>query len=167
MSALAVEERPWWVDPVEDPAVSKRPCGCPHSTGLTYVECVRATWPDADTMTDAEVAAIVRSDERWWNRPGRERTPATAVERKPRPAPRPAAYWRERLASIDAQMAAVGDSATLPDVAAARGLALGARRTARHQARVDAALQRYTRLAAKRRGYAAKLASAEAREARP
>ena len=72
---------------------------------------------------------------------------------KPVPAPRryrPAPYWRERIAALDVQMAAAGDSVDLGDRAAAGGVGLGPKRAARHGKRADGALSRYTTLARRR-----------------
>jgi len=106
----------------------------------------------------------------WFVRPGDE----DLVELPPDPAPkvreprqyRPASYWRERVAAIEAQMAAVAARASVGDRAAAGGCALGPKRTAAFQKRADLALTRYSALEKRLSVARGRLCSAEAREAR-
>jgi hypothetical protein len=106
----------------------------------------------------------------WFIRPGDE----DLVELPPDPAPkvreprqyRPASYWRERVAAIEAEMEAVAARASVGDRAAAGGCALGPKRTAAHQKRADQALSRYVELDKKLQVAKGRLCSAQAREAR-
>ena len=77
---------PWFMDPIEDPATTSRPCGCGFHPG-TPMECFAAMYPDE---TPEYLAYMVRSDERWWMSQ-RVRSP------KHVPTPRtykPSSYWR-------------------------------------------------------------------------
>lgn len=88
-------------------------------------------------------------------------------EPKPTRTPRryrPARYWRERVASLEAQMAAVAQQADLGDRAAAGGVGLGPKRAARHREKAGLALSRYTALANRRAHAERMLRSATARE---
>jgi hypothetical protein len=99
-------------------------------------------------------------DELWVQLPEPQRTP------KPEPKPRyyrPASYWRERCDRITVQMDALA-APILPDVAAARGQAIGRKRTARVQERMDSQLARYTALRRKLNHAEGMLRAAEQRE---
>lgn len=97
-----------------------------------------------------------------------EATPQPKPERKPRTY-RPASHWRERLARIDAELAALdpGPRHGTTDRAAYGGI--GVRTTARQDrqwgARIDRTAERYVRLTRARNEVAGKLARAERREA--
>ena len=96
-----------------------------------------------------------------------EPTPQPKSERKPRTY-KPASHWRERLARIDAELAALdpGPRHGTTDPAAYGGI--GVRQTARQDrqwgARIDRAAERYVRLTRARNEVAGKLARAETRE---
>ncbi len=106
----------------------------------------------------------------WFIQPGDEHLvdlPQPAPKRKPEPRYyRPSTFWRERITHIEAQMAATAARADLGDPAAARGCALGPKRTARHQKRADAALTRYVALDRKLSHAKGMLCSALARESK-
>lgn len=106
----------------------------------------------------------------WFIRDGDEllvEMPEPVAKRKPEPRRyRPASYWQERVARIEEQMAATAARADVGDRAAAGGCALGPRRTARHQERADAALQRYCALERRLLYAEDMLRSARARELR-
>ncbi|MBF6358124.1 hypothetical protein IU449_26875 [Nocardia higoensis] len=96
--------------------------------------------------------------------------PAILAPPEPQPKPerqpryyRPASYWRERVTRLEAQRAALTEP-LIPDRAAAGGVALGPRRTARVQQREDARLRRYVELDKKLRHAERMLWKAEARE---
>lgn len=97
-----------------------------------------------------------------------EPTPQPKPERKPRTY-RPATYWRDRLASIEARMEALdpGPRHDTTDSAAYGGI--GVRQTARQNAqwgaRIDRTAAEWVRLDQQRREVAGKLARAEKREA--
>lgn len=87
---------------------------------------------------------------------------------KPKPKPRyyrPASYWREKLARIEAQMKPL-EEPLITDRAAAGGCALGPKRTQRIQNQEDGRLQRYVALKKERDRLASMLRTAEAREAK-
>lgn len=63
---------------------------------------------------------------------------------------RPASYWRDRIAALDAQMQATTAGIDLGDRAAAGGVGIGRARAARHGKHADAALSRYATLARRR-----------------
>ncbi|WP_159840149.1 hypothetical protein [Nocardia sp. CY41] len=86
---------------------------------------------------------------------------------KPKPQPRryrPASYWRERIAALEAQMAPLTEP-LINDRAAAGGVALGVKRTRRIQAREDSRLQRYVELRNQLEHAQSMLRRAESREA--
>lgn len=108
----------------------------------------------------------------WFVREGDEDLIDPAILTAPEPQPkqvrqpryyRPASYWRERVARLEAERAALVDP-LLPDRAAAGGVALGPRRTARIQQREDSRLRRYVELGQKLRHAERMLRSAEVRE---
>lgn len=85
---------------------------------------------------------------------------------KAQPTPRyyrPASYWRERRDRISAAMSALA-APELPEVAAARGQAIGRKRTARVQQRMDSKLSKYTALDKKLKHAEMMLRAAERRE---
>jgi hypothetical protein len=89
----------------------------------------------------------------WFVRDGDEELFTPPAE-TPKPAPQPrhyrsAASLRAERDYVAALRDRVADSAALPDVAASRGLALGARGTARHQQASDRALARHAALTAR------------------
>lgn len=96
--------------------------------------------------------------------------PAILAAPEPQPKPvrkpryyRPASYWRERIEHLEPQM----QSLTTPlinDRAAAGGVALGPKRTARIQAREDSRLRKYVELDHKLTHARRMLRAAEARE---
>ncbi len=105
-------------------------------------------------IRDEDEALVVLPDE----------TPAP----RPKPQPRyyrPASYWREQRDRLVAEMERVAEP-ILPEVAAARGQALGHRRTARVQQREDAKLSRYCALRKRLDHADAMLRAAERRESR-
>lgn len=88
-------------------------------------------------------------------------------EPKPEPKPRyyrPASYWRDRIARLQARMRAVGEP-LIPDRAAAGGAALGPKRTARIQQAEDGRLGQYVALRKELEHAQHMLRSAERREA--
>lgn len=97
-----------------------------------------------------------------------EPTPQPKREPKPRNY-KPASHWRERLARIDAELAALdpGPRHGTTDMAAYGGI--GVRQTARQNrqwaARIDRTAERYGRLTRARDEIAGKLMRAEKREA--
>ncbi|MGY0497095.1 hypothetical protein ACWZHB_01165 [Nocardia sp. FBN12] len=105
----------------------------------------------------------------WFIRDGDEELvelPETTPRPKPKPRYyRPASYWRERCEALSKQMEALAEP-IITDRAAAGGVALGPRRTARVQAREDSRLQRYTALKPKLDHAKSMLRAAEAREAK-
>lgn len=89
------------------------------------------------------------------------------ARRTPPPRPfRPASYWRERIAELDARMEATVAGVDLGDRAAAGGVGIGRDRAHRHGKRADAALSRYTALARRREHAAWMLDRATERERR-
>lgn len=88
--------------------------------------------------------------------------PQPKPERRPRYY-RPASYWQERVARLKADQATLVEP-LLPDRAAAGGVALGPRRTARIQQREDSRLQRYVELGQKLRHAQSMLRAAVDRE---
>lgn len=101
-------------------------------------------------------------------RPGDEdlvELPAPEPHRTPVPRRyRPASYWRERIAALDAQMNDTAAAVDLGDRAAAGGVGIGRSRATRHGRRADAALSRYTALATRRDHAERMLRAATARE---
>ena len=81
---------------------------------------------------------------------------------------RPASYWRDRLAKVDARLDAINGIRRhdTGDLAAYGGIGIRqtARQTRRHGSRIDAAAAEYVRLSTQRRDLAARLARAETRE---
>lgn len=93
---------------------------------------------------------------------------AREPQRKPSPSPRhyrPASHWRERIANLEARMQAVSEP-LITDRAAAGGVALGVKRTARIQAREDHRLQQYVVMRKRLEHAQRMLRSAEARGAK-
>lgn len=97
-----------------------------------------------------------------------EPTPQPKPERKPRTY-RPASHWREKLARIDAELAALdtGPRHGTTDMAAYGGVGVPqtARQNAQWAKRIDRTAERYGRLRRARDEIAGKLARAERREA--
>ena len=81
---------------------------------------------------------------------------------------RPASYWRDRLAKVDARLDAIDGIRRhdTSDLAAYGGIGIRQtpRQTRRHGARIDAAAAEYVRLTTQRSNLAAKHARAETRE---
>ena len=97
--------------------------------------------------------------------------PAFLTPPEPQPRPvrrpryyRPASYWRDEVARIEAQRASLAEP-LITDRAAAGGVALGPKRTARIQQREDSRLRRYVALEPKLRHAQHMLNAAVAREA--
>jgi hypothetical protein len=108
----------------------------------------------------------------WFVRDGDEDLVELPEERKPEPRPkpqprryRPASYWRDRIATLEAQMAPLTEP-LINDRAAAGGVALGVKRTAKIQAREDGRLQRYVELRNQLERAQSMLRAAEARKTR-
>ncbi len=106
----------------------------------------------------------------WFIRDGDEELVELPPEPEPKPKPkpryyRPASYWRARCEALKPQMAALAEP-IIPDRAAAGGVALGPRRTARVQKLEDGRLQRYTALSRKLEHAQRMLRAAETREAK-
>ncbi|WP_068059245.1 hypothetical protein [Nocardia xishanensis] len=98
--------------------------------------------------------------------------PAILAAPEPKPKPvrrpryyRPASYWRDQIAEIEARMAPL-TAPLINDRAAAGGVGLGPKRTARIQAREDGRLRRYVALQKQLEHAKHMLRSAEVREAR-
>jgi hypothetical protein len=106
----------------------------------------------------------------WFIRDGDEdlvELPEPEKQPKPKPQPRkyrPASYWREKIAQLEARMAPLTEP-LINDRAAAGGAALGRKRTARIQAREDSRLQRYVELRKRLEHAQYMLRSTERREA--
>ena len=81
---------------------------------------------------------------------------------------RPASYWRDRLAKVDARLDAINGIRRhdTSDLAAYGGIGIRQtpRQTRRHGSRIDAAAAEYVRLTTQRSNLVAKLARAETRE---
>ncbi len=108
----------------------------------------------------------------WFVRDGDEDLVDPAILARPTPQPkpaqapryyRPASYWRERVARIEAQIAPLVEP-LLPDRAAAGGEAIGRRGTARVHAREDSRLRRYVDLGKRLSHARSMLRAAELRE---
>ncbi|MGY1946647.1 hypothetical protein [Nocardia asiatica] len=106
----------------------------------------------------------------WFIRDGDEdlvQLPEPEKQPKPQRQPRkyrPASYWRERIADLKAQMAPLTEP-LVNDRAAAGGVGLGAKRTARIQAREDSRLRRFVELRNQLEHAQSMLRKAESREA--
>ncbi|MBF6416961.1 hypothetical protein [Nocardia cyriacigeorgica] len=97
--------------------------------------------------------------------------PAILAAPEPQPKPvrrpryyRPASYWQTEVARLEAERATLTEP-LITDRAAAGGVALGPKRTARIQQREDGRLRRYVALEPKLRHAQAMLRAAAAREA--
>lgn len=110
----------------------------------------------------------------WFVRDGDEDLvdPAILAAPEPRPKPvrqpryyRPASYWQEQVERIEAQRAALAEP-LITDRAAAGGVALGPKRTARIQKLEDGRLRRYVALEPKLQHAQHMLNAAIAREGR-
>ncbi|WP_280502044.1 hypothetical protein [Nocardia farcinica] len=108
----------------------------------------------------------------WFIQEGDEHLVDPAILDKPAPQPkpvreprryRPASFWRERVARLTSERASLVEP-LLPDRAAAGGVALGPRRTARIQQREDARLRQYVELGRRLAHAARMLRAAEQRE---
>jgi len=117
--------------------------------GLT----IRAMWTPllADFVLDADIPYVQLPD---------PEPPRSTSPRKYRPA----SYWRIRVQKIDKEMQALS-TPLINDRAAARGAALGVKRTRRMASREDSRLARYTALQRRHLHAQRMLRAAEAREA--
>ncbi|WP_157115020.1 hypothetical protein [Nocardia niwae] len=143
-------------------------------TGDEYMQLLQQR---ADEWLAANSTAAIRPKYppllTWFIRDGDEELvdPAILAAPEPQPKPvrqpryyRPASHWRDRIAALEAQMAPLTEP-LINDRAAAGGVALGRKRTAKIQAREDSRLARYVELRKQLEHAQSMLRAAEKREA--
>lgn len=118
---------------------------------------------------DPRAPSWVRPLLEWFVRPGDEdlvELPQPAEKPTPQPRTyRTAASLRAERDRVNAEIQRLSDTAALPDRAASHGVALGPRRTAKHQAKADRALERAAALYQRLAALDGRIARAERREA--